>query len=107
MPLMALLQLDLAFDLVREADTAERDRSPGGEFFVALEPALRQGLADRLLDLALGAHPQRLEELANAAVEHVFVHDRLRCTIIRLSGGRRTAAFATPDCANNSAFAPM
>src|SRR5262249_36750518 len=64
MPLMALLQLDLAFDLVREADTAERDRSPGGEFFVALEPALRQGLADRLLDLALGAHPQRLEELA-------------------------------------------
>src|SRR5262249_26359450 len=48
-----------------------------GERFVALESALRQTLADRLFDLALGAHPERLEEFANAAVEHVFVHDRL------------------------------
>src|SRR5262249_61533065 len=104
MPLMALLQLDLAFDLVREADTAERDRSPGGEFFVALELALRQGLADRLLDLALGAHSQRLEKLANARVENVFVHDSLRCVIIRLSGGRRTGAFTTSVCLGEFPF---
>src|SRR5262249_15599632 len=92
------LQLDLAFDFVGEADPAERDRGPGGKLFVALEPALRQGLAHRLLDLALGAHAERLEELANATVEHVFVPDRLRRAIIRLSGGRRAAAFASPDC---------
>src|SRR5262245_65208787 len=41
-------------------------------------------MAHRLLDLALGAHSERLEELANATVEHVFVHDRLRRAIIRL-----------------------
>src|SRR5262249_35781686 len=80
------LQFDLAFDLVGEGDPAERDRGLGRKLFVALEPTLRQGLADRLLDLALGAHSERLEELANAAVEHVFVHDRLRRAIIRLSG---------------------
>ena len=42
-------------------------------------------MADRLLDLALGAHSEPLEELANAAVEHVFVHDRLRYVIINVS----------------------
>src|SRR6516164_4087246 len=78
-------QLDLAFDLVRQADAAERNHARGREFLVALELALRQGLADGLLDLALGAHSERLEELANAAVEHVFVHDRLRCAIINAS----------------------
>src|SRR5215813_13735936 len=57
----------------------------GGKLFVALEPTLRQGVADRLLDLALDAHSERLEEPANAAVEHVFVHDRLRCAIINAS----------------------
>src|SRR5215475_14758880 len=72
-------QLDLAFDLVRQADAAERNRARGREFLVALELALRQGLADGLLDLALRAHPQRLEKFANAAVKDVFVHDRLLC----------------------------
>src|SRR5262245_65306071 len=42
-------------------------------------------MTDRLLDLALGAHSEPLEELANAAVEHVFVHDRLRYAIINVS----------------------
>src|SRR5262249_56082870 len=101
------LQLDLAFDFVGEGDPAERDRCPGGKLFVALEPALRQGLAHGLLDLALGAHSERLEKLANATVEHVFVHDRLHRAIIRLSGGRRAAAFASPDCSNNSPFSPI
>jgi len=55
-------QLDLAFDLVRQADAAER----------TLEFALHQGLADGLLDLALRAYPQHLEKLANAAVKDVF-----------------------------------
>src|SRR5262249_57402250 len=70
-------QLDLAFDLVRQADTAKRDRARGEEFLVALEFALRQSLADGLLDLALRAHPRRFEKFAHAAVEDVFVHDRL------------------------------
>jgi len=43
-------QLDLAFDLVRQADAAERNRARGREFLVALELALGQGLADGLLD---------------------------------------------------------
>src|SRR5215831_1704186 len=72
-------QLDLAFDLVRQADAAERNRARGREFLVALELALRQGLADGLLDLALRAYPQHLEKFANAAVKDVFVHDRLLC----------------------------
>src|SRR5262245_18082651 len=72
-------QLDLSFDLEQQADTAERDRASGRESFVALELALRQGLADGLLDLALRAHPQRFEIFANAAVEDVFVHDRPLC----------------------------
>ena len=37
-------QLDLAFDLVRQADAAERNRARGREFLVALELALRQEL---------------------------------------------------------------
>src|SRR5262245_3975715 len=72
-------QLDLAFDLVRQADAGERDRARGRESLVALERALRQGLADGLLDLALRAHPQPFEKFADAAVEDVFVHDRLLC----------------------------
>src|SRR5262249_8421949 len=72
-------QLDLAFDLVRQADAGERDRARGRESLVALELALRQGLADGLLDLALRAHPQPFEKFADAAVEDVFVHDRLLC----------------------------
>src|SRR5262245_49591711 len=48
-----------------------------GNLSLPLSLALRQGLADGLLDLALRAHPQRFEKFANAAVEGVFVHDRL------------------------------
>ena len=56
-------QLDLAFDLVRQADASERNRARGSEFLVALELALRQGLADGLLDLALRAYPSILRNL--------------------------------------------
>src|SRR5262249_23727223 len=70
-------QLDLAFDLVRQADAAERNRARGREFLVALELALRQGLADGLLDLALRAYPQHLEKFANSAVKDVFVNVHL------------------------------
>src|SRR5262245_24378108 len=54
------LQLDLAFDLVAEADATDRDGGAGGERLVALDAALRQRLAHRLLDLALCAYAQRL-----------------------------------------------
>src|SRR5215471_14753747 len=37
-------------------------------------------LADRLFDLALGGHAERLEKLPNAGVEDVFVHGHLLCT---------------------------
>ena len=50
-----LSQLDFAVDLVGEADAAERHRRAGGEGLIALEPALRKGLADRLFDLAQSA----------------------------------------------------
>src|SRR5215813_9991714 len=72
-----LLQLNLALDLMRETDPAERHHRHRLEPFVALELALRQGLSYRLLDLALGAHTQRLEKLANADVENVLVHHSL------------------------------
>src|SRR5262249_40941680 len=72
--LPGLSQLDFAVDLVGEADAAERHRRAGGEVLIALEPALREGLADRLFDLALGGHAERLEKLPNAGVEDVFVH---------------------------------
>src|SRR5262245_21510378 len=72
-------QLDLAFDLVPQADAAERNRARGREFLAAFELAIRQGLADGLLDLALRAYPQHLKKFANAAVKNIFVHDRLLC----------------------------
>src|SRR5262249_6030969 len=70
--------LDLALDLVAATDPAERVRRLGREFLVALELALCQGLAHRLLDLALGADPKRLEKFPDAGVEDILVHDRLR-----------------------------
>src|SRR5262249_45815791 len=78
--LPGLSQLDFAVDLVGEADAAERHRRAGGEGLIAFEPALHKGLADRLFDLALGGHAERLEKLPNAGVEDVFVHGHLRCT---------------------------
>src|SRR5262245_50287193 len=75
-----LSQLDFTVDLVGEADAAERHRRAGGEVLIALEPALREGLGDRLFDLALGGHAERLEELPNAGVEDVFVHGHLPCS---------------------------
>src|SRR5262249_58273404 len=67
-------------------DAAERDRARGRESLVALELALRQGLADGLLDLALRAQPQRFEKFADAAVEDVFVHDRILCGAYFIAG---------------------
>src|SRR5262249_23667944 len=78
--LPGLSQLDFAVGLVGEADAAERHRRAGGEGLIALEPALRKGLTDRLFDLALGGHAERLEKLPNAGVEDVFVHGHLLCT---------------------------
>src|SRR5262249_24247779 len=54
---------------------------------------LRNGLAHRLLDLALGAYPKGFEEFANTSVEDVLVHHRLLCAIIRMSGRGRIAPF--------------
>src|SRR5262249_16884016 len=78
--LPGLSQLDFAVDLVGEADAAERHRRAGGEGPIAVGPALRKGVADRLFDLALGGHAERLEKLPNAGVEDVFVHGHLLCT---------------------------
>src|SRR6185295_1963008 len=70
-------QFDVALDLMRKIQAAERHHRLGGEFFVALELALGERGAHRLLDLALGRDAQRLEEFADAVVEDVFIHDRL------------------------------
>jgi len=43
--LPGLSQLDFAVDLVGEADAAERHGRVGGEGLIALEPALRKGVA--------------------------------------------------------------
>src|SRR5262249_48944914 len=101
-----LFQFDLAFDLVGEGDAAERHRRSRGNFLVALEPPVRQGLPHCFLDLALGTHPQRLEKLANTVVEHVFVH--WSPPLPPIGERRRPAAIiAAPDCANNSPIASM
>src|SRR5712692_2967996 len=101
---MPSLQLDLAFDLVREVEAAERHGGGRRELFVALDAALRKCLAHRLLDLALGADAERLEKFPDAGVEHVLVHDRLLCALYP-GTRRRSAAFAAPDCNDNSPFA--
>src|ERR1700751_3645506 len=88
-----LLQLNLGLDLMRETDPAERHYRHRLEPFVALELALRQGLLHRLLDLALGAHTQRLEKLADADVENVLVHHRLHVA----AGCQRLVAHFTPS----------
>ncbi len=72
-----LLQLNLALDLMRETDPAKRHYRLRWQPFVARELALRHGLPYRFLDLALSAHTQRLQKLANADVENVLVHHRL------------------------------
>ena len=41
---------------------------------------LGQGLANGLFNLALGGNPERLEELADAGIENVLVHDWLLVT---------------------------
>ena len=51
-----LLELNVAFDLKRETNPAERHCCFGREPLVALEFALRQGLPHHFLDLALGCH---------------------------------------------------
>src|SRR5262249_4498777 len=67
-------ELDLAGHLVRQTRAAERHHRLGGQFFMAIKLAFGDRLAHRLLDLALRAHAQRLEEFANAAVENVLLH---------------------------------
>ena len=72
-----LVKLDLALDLKRETDPAERHCRLCREPLVALEFTLLQSLSYCLLDLALGCHTQPLEKLADAGVENVFVHHHL------------------------------
>src|ERR1051325_6549393 len=67
-------ELDLALDRPGEADAGDRDGRLGGQLLVALEATVGERLAHRLLDLALGGDAERLEELADAGVEGVFVH---------------------------------
>src|SRR5262245_14913947 len=70
----ALIQLERAFDLVREPERGNDDRRARRQFFVALETPVGERLAHRLLNLPLGADAQGLQKLAQAAVEALFVH---------------------------------
>jgi hypothetical protein len=65
-----LLELNLAFDLKRQTNFAERHCRFGRDPLVALEFVLRQGLPHRFLDLALGSNTEPLEEFANASIEN-------------------------------------
>src|SRR5712671_1344293 len=70
-------ELDIALDLPHQADAGDGHRRFRRQLLVALEAAVGQGLAHRLLDLALSGHAQGLEKLADAGVEDVFVHGGL------------------------------
>src|SRR5689334_12743603 len=73
----ASFELDLAVDRPAETHPGDRHRRLGGQLLVALEAAVGERLAHRLLDLALGGDAERLEEFADAGVEGVFVHGGL------------------------------
>jgi Phosphate-selective porin O and P len=72
-----LPELDLAIDLERKIELPDGHGCLRGQRLVTLQTALGQGLAYRLLNLALGGDPERLEELADARIENVLVHDQL------------------------------
>src|ERR1700674_4198446 len=69
-------QFDVAIDLEFEVDPAERHDSLRRQSFAALQPALRNGIAHSVLDLALRGDAELLEELAYAGIENLLVHDR-------------------------------
>src|SRR5712672_1261383 len=70
-------KLAIALDLPRQADAGDGHRRFRRQLLGALEAAVGQGLAHRLLDLALSGHAQGHEKLADAGVEDVFVHGGL------------------------------
>ena len=67
-----------------------------GSFSLPFELAVRERLAHRLLDLALGADAERLEKFPDAAVENVFVHDRLLASRIMWTRGALAGGWASP-----------
>jgi len=73
-----LLQLDLAVEADLQAERWNLERRVDRKGFGAGDAAFLDRLVDRLLDLALLADADRLQEFAQADVEDFFVHDGLR-----------------------------
>src|SRR5579872_211500 len=80
-----LAQFDLVLDLVRQADAAKRENHLRRQLLMALETAARDRVAHRLFDFALRGDADFFQELAQAGVEQIFVHENLQLT-------------AEPDC---------
>src|SRR5258708_7909377 len=71
------LQLDAAVDVELETDILDGHGGFRRPALIAFEVTLGQLLAHGFFDLALSGDPQGLEELADAGVEDVLVHDHL------------------------------
>src|ERR1700681_4031764 len=72
-----LPQLNLVGPLVGKADTADGEHHLRRQLLVALETAGGHCITHRLLDFALRGDADFFQELAQAGVEDVFVHDDL------------------------------
>ena len=59
---------------MRKTDPCDGHRSLSRELLVSLDLAVSHTFSHRLLDLALRADPQGLEEFSDAAIERILVH---------------------------------
>src|SRR5262245_25340353 len=76
--LAASAEPDLAIDAMAETDGIDGQDHAGGEDGMGIEASAVERTAHALLDLALGGHAHRLEELAQLDVEGLFVHRSLQ-----------------------------
>src|ERR1700694_2064805 len=76
-----LTQFDLVGDVMRQADAADGQNNLGRQLLVALESSGLDRIADRLFDFALRCDADFFQELAQAGVEDVFVHEDLLITL--------------------------
>src|ERR671912_1749520 len=75
--LASLFEFDRAVDLEGEIKLRDFESHPRRQSLMALQPAVGNGCAHRLLDLALGGDAHLLEKLAHTGIDRVFVHPRL------------------------------
>src|ERR1035437_4579884 len=75
-PVDASAEVDVAVDLVREAERFDREGHLRVELLVAAEASGGNRFPNRFLDLTLGRDADLFEELARRYIEPFFVHTR-------------------------------